>query len=120
MGSLLTSILTGIIIYFSCYKFSYVVNSVIYAIAKVAIPIILELFLSWILDYPLDTSFSFWGIIVSIIIYFLMGALFLKLIDKLDLLDDCSLQSFALGFAFFDYLICKILGNLFKLVFAFK
>lgn len=104
LRTFLNIILIGVVIYFVANKYSYIVNVVAYAIAETFIPRIIDLFLSGFTGA--SVSFSFGTILVSLILFFLLGLLVIKITQKItDHFSSDTIFYFIIAFGIVDFLV---------------
>ena len=100
----LNCILVGVVIFFSIDKFSRIVEAGIYAVAETLIPIITRMFLGSILG--INAAVGFGNIFVSLIIYFIIGLLVMKITKKItSYFNSDTILYFIIAFSIIDFLV---------------
>lgn len=100
----LNCILVGVVIFFSIDKFSRIVEAGIYAVAETLIPIITRMFLGSILG--INAAVGLGNIFVSLIIYFIIGLLVMKITKKItSYFNSDTILYFIIAFSIIDFLV---------------
>ncbi len=102
-------ILVGIIISTTINRFKYKINVVVYAISKTIIPILT----SWMFESIItaNISFDFRIIIMSLIFYFILGTVVIKITNKVsDCFNSDTVGYFIISFAIIDIIVSKIVA----------
>ena len=117
-GSLLNYlniIFVGIIVFWAINRFSYIVDVVVYAIAKTFIPIITSLIFGTLLGVHISLSMG--TIFVLFIIYFIIGLVVIKIIEKVsDYFDYDTIIYFIIIFGIIDLIVPWIFSLIIRLI----
>lgn len=114
--SYLNIIFVGIVVFWAINRFYYLMNVIIYAIAKTFIPIITSLIFGSLLG--VNATLSIGTIFILLILYFILGLIVVKIIEKVtEYFDSDTIIFFIIIFAIIDSIVAWLFSLIISLLF---